>query len=850
MAASDSAIKTSTATARTSGVGVTLLVIAAAGAAIVGFGLLFSLWLGSGPPDAYETLRIASREFVNGRSILAGEIAERVELDPEATDFPQWNALQLFLLSAASVARADDADDDRQTRMLLHDAVPQLQQSAIAGYPVGRQSEGQRLLGVTLYRIGRFDEAAAELRSAIDRDPTMARELIPLLANSDLRSTKPHPERALATINQLLQNASLDAVQLHAAQSIKIRSLVQLGQWSEAIEIIEDTISQLEAEPTQLLGERVDRRDEMRLLRSVVDIQRAIDQFGSSGSKVPNQRARVTSQLMPATEWLVDIEREATPTIASQARLWAARAFRCQGEQNLALTRLTAVRQQRPFGAESIAAGLEEIELLAEQGRGLEVLQTVRYVVRELGDPRGFDSSLVSFADFRRRLGEAIEQLRRAGEFQPAIDVARSLPPLFDASESLLQEAASYTQWAEATLRDSTNAAGDLSRAAASQARSYFRASGDAYSAAATLDFDTPRYLDTLWSAIDAYQKGRHFARSVELLQPYLRYEQRSRQPRGMVAIGRALLAENDAANAIKTLNDCVMEFPRDPLRYDARLLAALAYSDLGNLDAAIGLLTDNLQDGDLTPQSPAWRDSLFTLGDVTFNRAFAADLEVKQARPETRLTLLRENQPRIKMAIRYLNESVERYWPSEQAQRAAYQRTCAHRLAANLPRAEAMSPDIPDAATRTYRAQADSELELARDGFESLSKFLLAADEESQLPDVRQSLLRNCLLGEADVLRSLKRIDEAIVAYRAISIRFMNEPAALEALLGQARCAKDLGQQRESEGLVRQAAIVLERIPQELDDQFAATTRYDRAGWKKWLTWMTNRFDTANNNA
>ena len=106
--------------------------------------------------------------------------------------------------------------------------------------------------------------------------------------------------------------------------------------------------------------------------------------------------------------------------------------------------------------------------------------------------------------------------------------------------------------------------------------------------------------------------------------------------------------------------------------------------------------------------------------------------------------------------------------------------------------------------------------------------------------------MLRNCFLAEADTLRKMKRLEEAATTYRAISLRYMNEPPALEAILGQARCAKDLGRDRESNLLIRQAAVVLQRIPNEWNGRFQDTTRFDRAGWEKLLTWMTVRLDNA----
>ncbi len=584
----------------------------------------------------------------------------------------------------------------------------------------------------------------------------------------------------------------------------------------------------------------------MLMLRAVVQISQAIDRYGARPLDVNEDRSQVVAELASISEDLNALQREASPQIAAQARLWSARALLAQGMYDEALTQLTAVRQQRPFGAEAILGGLEEIELLASQGRGVETLQTTRYMMRELGDARGFDASLITFEEFQRRLGDALEQLRRNGEFEHAIDVARSLPPVFEVSEALTQEGIGYREWASATIADGTDIGGNVARSASILARARYRAAGDAFAEAAELQFNTEEYLATQWSAIDAYQKGRHFSRSIRLLEPYLLYEERRRQPRGLVAYGRALLAEDKPDTAIDALTSCVIEFPRDPLRYDARLLAALAYAEKGELDKARSLLTDNLQDGELTPQSPAWRDSLLTLGELLYARAYQNYLVAEQSAEDEKIQQLRTNQPVLEEAVRYLDEAVERYWPISRAESAAYLSAQAHVMSSKWPRIESQSPEILDAARRSLRTQADQELQTALDGFITLHKHLANREEEQRLPDAEQAMLRNCLLAEADVLREMNKLEDAASAYRAVELRYMNEPPALEAILGRATCVKELGRPQEADMLVRQASVILQRIPNEWNNRFAETTRYDREGWEELLGWMNQRIDNS----
>ncbi len=180
------------------------------------------------------------KQFVSGRPIVAGELAETVEFkeEPDVLDgeigeadlvaeesraeSPEVKAakaarkdrqerirLRDFLVGAGKVARANEEDDIRERRRLLHAAVPYLESSRDAGFPSGRQTEGNRILGESLFHLGRYDEAIVALSTAIERDPTLQRELLPILAEAQLNSLGPRSDQSLATINQFLSDATL-----------------------------------------------------------------------------------------------------------------------------------------------------------------------------------------------------------------------------------------------------------------------------------------------------------------------------------------------------------------------------------------------------------------------------------------------------------------------------------------------------------------------------------------------------------------------------------------------------------------------------------------------------------------
>lgn len=831
---------------------VTALMGGAALLALLGFVGLFSLWMRAGTPDKQEILRLASERYVAGDRVLAGELAERVELDIDSEDEASWIALRDYLRGAGLASRAQEADSDHRRRSWLHRAVPLLESAADRGFPAGRAAEGSRLVAESLFAIGRFDDAIPALRSAMENDRTQTRWLRPLLARALLRSRGKRGDEALSTIDRHLADATLELAERREAERIRIRALIELGRFEAAAEAIAAALervrpSDLSAADLETRRAAGEHRDRLRLLLASMRLKQVTDRFGKRPGQSPDPSGAARDSMEETLRDLAELEREAGSEVAAKARLLSGEAHLAAGRPDRALAELTLVRQQQPLGGEAIAAGLKEIELLAERGNGADAVLTTRYIVRELGDPAGFDASLVSRAEFKQGVEAALARLRELGQYQHAIDMARALPPLFDKTASLLQQAIAYRQWAEATAAAGASAGQSPGASPDRLARNRYRAAGDAFAEAAELEFTTERYVPTLWSAIVAYQNGRHFRRSIELLEPYLRYEDRQRKPRGLIAYARAHLAEGDHEAAIEACDECMVEHERDPLRYDARLMAAEAYAQRNEVDKARRLLVQNLDDGQLSPSSPAWKDSLLTLGELLYGQIRQRQVRAYHASEPEQELLREETRELVGETLRRLEEAVQRYWPQPRAVYAAYLAGRTQRVAARLPRFEADASEGSGAYRRAQRQKIDTRLQQALDRFTRVRNFLSGRVDELQDgdPDVlaqQRALLRNCLVAEADTLIDLGRLEAAAAAYRTVTLRHMNEPLALEGILGQAKALRGLGRARQAEMLLKQARLVLRRIPNEWNDRFEEITRYDRDGWERLLTWMNNR--------
>ncbi len=819
-----------------------MFLVVAALTTVVGFAAFFATWLQASIDPGQATLQVALKQYGLSHFSTAADLAEQADLADGTAD--ELIILREYLIGAGRAGDALPIADMKQRRSALHIAIPHLQVAA-ATWPTGREDEGDRLLGLSLFHVGDYAAAIGSLRKCIDRNPTMREELVPVLAQCYLYGEKASAQVALEMLNQLGPSTLAPVTLRNDVECLRAQCLLRLSQYEaarQALQAINERISpnQLGADDATLM-----LATKLNLLLAVADVSEAIDRFGRGKRSDAEPRPDVIAFLTPAMERLSVLRRDGAPDIANQASLWAARGHACSRQPAESLGLLTTVRQQQPFEGANIAAGIEEIEWLADAGNGEEMLQTMRYLLREIGNEQNFDGSAIDLPSFRGRFIAALQTLRQQDRFDHCVAIARVMPSLFLKADAHYEEAITHLQAAERLVSSARRSSGDIEPIALVAAKKKYLAAGDAFAASAKLRFDTAQYCDTLWQAIQSYQSSGQFAQCVELLDDYLLYEDRRRQPRALLAIGKARLATGETEKALLPLETCIVEFPRDPLRYDARLYAALAHAELQRFDAAKELLDENLTDGELTSKSEIWRDSLFTLGELLFRQSHETyllwelgdpTLDPNKPRPTT---VLRDNQPLLEEAILKLGEAVKRSWPDPRAKHAAYLQARAHRLAAVWPQLEAQSADVLDAAKRQLRQQADQHLTAALTGFINLRRDMATREEEQSLSESQQAMLRNCYVAEADTLFDLGRYEQAAEAFRAVSLRYMNEPPALEAMLGQARCLRQLNRTRDARQVIRQAAVVLSRIPPEADDQFIEQTRYDRKRWQELLTWL-----------
>jgi tetratricopeptide (TPR) repeat protein len=294
-------------------------------------------------------------------------------------------------------------------------------------------------------------------------------------------------------------------------------------------------------------------------------------------------------------------------------------------------------------------------------------------------------------------------------------------------------------------------------------------------------------------------------------LELYLKHEARRRRPAALAGLGQALLGQAQYQRGLLVLRECADLYPRDPAVFQARLLGASAYAELGEYPPARELLLANLEGDDLTPASHEWRDSLFALGKVAY---LAGEL------PE---------------AVLRLEEAIERYPDAAQTLDARYLVAQAY-----AQQAESLSAPAGDAASEAQRLERAQQAKALRESaLAAFDRALVAASSSERSGGLASLVERNCRLKRASMLYHLGRYDAALEAWSTTANLYQASPVALEALVRMADCYRRLQRLAERRATLQRARLVLERLPE--DAPFAEVTNFSRLQWAGLLDQMAS---------
>lgn len=796
-----------------------MILAGAGGAVVVLFGAIFTYVATSGT-GPQKDMKLALSLLDDNRWDVAGRIARDLEEDGDINK--ETDSAWHFVQGVSTAQSVQDKLESPKNRQALWTSIEHLEKSQELGFPLGYKGVGQFYLGFSYFQTFKWPEAVEMLKESATNLPPRRSEALSMAVTAALRQRPVDVESAresLAIWKAIpgLFDAEWARIRLCEAELALVDK--NTAKCEQQLAKINPKLKEI-AEAELMRGHwRLNAADEVEdPIRKAELLAQAEDLFRkcAHSSLTPNEQRR-------------------------QATYFLGRALRAQEKFDEALSTLSGTRQRSPGSSEAVASGLEEAEILLELDRADPCIETVRHVLKDLGNVQLYNQQWVTIDQMRARLLELGRQLRMHGDYQRAIDLAGYFPPIFPRADAVKLQAETYYNWAEEFETESVpNSEIPEHR---DEVHKKFSMAGQFFEDLSRIEMRSVDYPNIVWQASECYQRSGDLESANRLLTEYLKYEERPKQPRGYVALAQNWLNAGEWKKAIVPLEHCIKEYPQHPISYDARLLAARAYTELNELDTATELLKQNLYDGKLEPTSETWRNSLFELGSTVFKQADKLILETELG-PQTDWGALskklEESHRTFLDAVQQLSEASSRWKDDPRFFDTRYLIGKSNRLAAEYPDRLLNSNQVTiDTVRRQLLQQRRDLLEGALKDFQSLHIDLNAMHEAGAISDQHKSILRNSYFGEADALFALGRYEEAILAYRNVGNRFLNQPESLEAFVQIAQCQRKLGQTEQAKRTLVQAEQVLRRIPPEYDTQFPLVTRSSRADWQKLIGWM-----------
>ncbi len=742
-------------------------------------------------PSAYAALdRNSLAEAKRQASILA----DSETLSPTERGGP-W-----YVLGAVAAAEAPRLTEPDRTKHYAR-AAQWLEESHVRGFPAGREPEGLYLLGESLCRSNQFAASLPVLEEALAAAPQHSTELFGLLARALASITPADLSKARQYCNRYLADGAL-------VDEDRFAGLLLSAQ-------IDDRLGNAAASQASLVQiPATSASSPEALLLEATLLMRAARATKTAAESTDAERDEAQAKYQQAAEKLrlAQSRGSATEALALRAMYLVGKCLLESDNDRAALEQFSRVRERSPRTVEGVAAALEEAELLRRVDRHEEAIGMYRIAVRTIGSTVNYENELLSLETIRQRMSAAFEQYLRAGQFDLALQMARSIYPVFPRERELELSAEVLRAAARAQTLKMESAPADEAKIFAASARNNLRLAAQTYSKLAELRTTSRAYPDDLWNAAECFVEGRDFQNAAKLLELYLKNELRRRRARALLILGEAHMAISNPDKALEALQECIDDYPHDPASYQARLLVAKAHLEKGESSKAELLLRANLESGYLTPRSTEWRDSLFALG------------------------WLLEVEGRYQDAIGRLEEAVERYPDAPQAIEARYLIAESYRRFAQQAR-EKFEADTIETSRIGHAKQLQQYLTSAIEQYEQVQTILTRREQQREPNLLEQAILRNCYFARGAALCDLGRYEDAIRMYSTATNLYRGEPEVLEAFLQIANCYRRLNRPDEARGVLAQAKAALARIDTAAD--FTQTTTYTRDEWGQVLDQM-----------
>ncbi len=740
---------------------------------------------------------------------------------------------------AAALEESEKLEAPRFVYNKSVEAEGHLSKASKLGFPRGYEGFGNFLLGKVFYQLFRWEEAAPALDLAIAEWPNGRVESLERLIDIELDRKPIEVDAVKKRLNQWDAMAGLTDEERNLARIKEIEYYIALKDFSqsEAIATAFPSKSKYRSRANYLLF-----LSQLKALETKSPVEQEV-----SLSKVTIGFTDVLRD--PQLDW----------GTRRRAQYYLGASLSKAGRSKAALATLNVLRQQAPDSIEAIMASIEEMQILLDQGQYDEVAKTIRQIKEQFGKLEWYRNAWVTFDELRQRVNRIGRGLLEKDAFAEAIAFAEQQPPFCNRSDYLQLVSQASKNWAVSLKGRSASreVLMDIRDAQKNQLehddlnqrqQTLYSKAAKAFEELAIVEIRTPKHAEYLWSAIDCSQAAGELAYCNSLIANAMNYESRDDRPKSLIKMAENHFAMQQLDKALSLLNYCIEQHPDHPLCYNARLNASRILNDQGEFDKAAEKLDANLFLGSLTPDSAVWRESLFELGKSVYRRGELLYAEAEQLKEtfssgarEKRLELLEQSHGLFMKSIEHLEEWTRRYSTDSRRLDTLYSVGQAYQMAAQWPRVVVDEKLLPtEELIRSNQSERRRLLDSARGTFKEIRDGMSHSQEWTSLEPSQQRLLRNSYFAEADLLFQAKNFDGALMAYRNIANRLLNEPESLEALVQVAECLRALGRYEESAGVIAQAREVLQQIPSQREAFFKKSTRFSRDEWSRHLDWMS----------
>jgi TolA-binding protein len=633
------------------------------------------------------------------------------------------------------------------------------------------------------------------LLKALKIAPEHKTEIYLLLANAYLNDPKPKLGEAMAQNTVFLADKKLSPAD-------RLQGLLQKARLELRLDKFDDcraTLKQIpenskECAAATVIAGQVSMR-EAELLR------------GKDGVVAEDNQAKFREKYLEAIKTLRLAGTRAEPGSEPlrQAMYLIGVCFMETADNRAATDQFTRLHKIFPDSIEGAAASLQEAELSRRMGHDLEMLSSYRRVLGGLDKSIPYFNPWLPPAELKARLMNAYQQYLAKYQFEICLQLVGLMKAVIPADQSRLMQADLHSKWGQFLMSSAEKISRNKRESMRRLAREQFRRAGQDYVVLAKLYLDKREYSDQIWNAATSYLQGHNYTRAASLLKEYMQTEVQRRRPEALDSLGEALLCLGDYDGALDSLKECIDLFPRDAASCHARLLAAQAAREKGDVPLAEKMLLANLNGDYLTPAGKEWRDSLFLLGEILHDAGRYAE------------------------ASRRLEEAVERYPELPETIQARYllADSCSHIA---MTAEDDLKKDLSGSSRATQTKIIHENYEKALEQYQIIRDKLGNNRDLAELSPSDKTMLRNSIFAIGDVLFAEGRYEAAIKAYDVATNRYQNRPEVLAAYVQKSNAYQRLDRPQDAHNALLQAKLLLERM--KPDVPFDDVSIYSRQQW------------------